>query len=54
MKNEEANKIFEDNIRESLINELDWKFCQIERQFFYREIYLIKLKQLLKKMEKKW
>lgn len=53
MKNEETNKIFEDNIRESLINELDWKVCQIERHFFYREIYFNKTKTIIKKNGKK-
>ena len=40
-KNEETSKILEENIRQSLIKELNWKVATIERHFFYRDIFLI-------------
>jgi hypothetical protein len=52
-KNEETSKIFEENIRQSLIKELNWKVAPIERHFFYREIFFNNKAIIIKKNEKK-
>jgi cell division septum initiation protein DivIVA len=53
VKNEETSKIFEDNIRQSLIKELNWEVAPIERHFFYREIFFNHTARIIKKNEKK-
>ena len=49
VKNEETSKIFEDNIRQSLIKELNWEVAPIERHFFYREIFFNHTARIIKK-----
>lgn len=53
VKNEETSKLFEENIRQSLIKELNWNVAPIERHFFYREISFNHTTIIIKKNEKK-
>ena len=48
IKNEETGLLFEDNIRQSLKYELNWEFGELERHFFYREIYFDKTAHIIK------